>query len=455
MSDNQRFESNHFDLHSNESQNQNNQTYDMYRDQQTEHSYHTYQVPSSYPPKPIKKKRKTGKIILLIVFCLLIGAVSVGGQYLIKKNLELQDQLEHYQKNEPVAENDGAKDEPKDDLHNKSFSLEESAKRPDRKNLSISEIVQNEKDGVVAITTNKEYRTMYGVFTGQAAGSGFIITKDGYVVTNNHVIVDADNIKVVLADGAVHDAKLVGADPLNDLAVLKMDGHGYKPVELGDSDDVKVGELAVAIGNPSGNLSGTVTAGIISALQREINVQGIDMTLMQTDAAINEGNSGGALFNSLGQVIGINSAKLSISDSGKSVFEGLGFAIPINIAKPIINDIIKYGEVQNRVALGIRGQEIGRQLYIGPNDFGGIFITEVIAGGSLSDSEVKQGDIIVKLDDQRISTVNDINNFLKSKKAGDKVKLTYVRNNELHTTDIELKNKVNTEVKTNKQSDKN
>ncbi len=445
MSDNQRFECNHLP--------QDQQQPVTY---QTVPQYHVEEgIVATAASKP-KRKRKGRLIWLLVLLVLVLFAGIFIGVRLYPQLHEKHAKIVSYLSGDHDRDDDYDKDDSKNYADKKEldndrkdgdtsqrkvpsfYTKEEAAQRRDIKNLSIPEIVENAKEGVVAITSDKELETQYGVMIGHSAGSGFIISEDGYVVTNEHVIHDTNNIKIVLNDGSSQSAELVGSDPLNDIAVLKMEGSGYKPVELGSSADLQVGELAVAIGNPSGNLSGTVTAGIISALEREINVQGLQMVLLQTDTAINEGNSGGALFNSRGQVIGINTAKLSMSESGKSVYEGLGFAIPIDTAKPIIDDLIEYGYVKDRAVLGIKGVSIGKQLFVGPNDFGGIYITEVIPGSAAEKADLRKGDIIISFNEQRVREPMDINNEIKKLKVGDEVKLEIYRDEKVNEITVTL-----------------
>ena len=211
-------------------------------------------------------------------------------------------------------------------------------------NLSVSEIAAKAMDSVVEINTAATQR---GQTVSVGAGSGVILTSDGYIVTNNHVVSGATQYTVRTRNGETYNAALIGTDAQTDLAVLKIEATGLTPATLGDSDKLTVGETAVAIGNPLGELGGTVTDGIISALAREVTIGGQSMTLLQTNAAINPGNSGGGLFNGAGELIGVVNAKSTGTD-----VEGLGFAIPINTAKPVIEDLMKNGFVQGRVTAG-------------------------------------------------------------------------------------------------------
>jgi len=252
----------------------------------------------------------------------------------------------------------------------------------------------------------------------QGSGSGFIISEDGYIVTNQHVVEGATEISVILNTGEEFVATLIGADSKSDLAVLKIDKTGLPAATLGNSENVKVGELAVAIGNPLGQeLAGTVTAGVISAVNRTMTVDDKVYNLLQTDAAINPGNSGGALVNQHGEVIGINTIKLS----SESV-EGIGFAIAISEAKPIIDDLIKNGYVSGRPLVGIS---------ISPTR-SGLSVEAISPDSGAAKSGLQVGDLIVKADDQVVTSSEKLNEIRDTKKPGDTLKLTVIRNAEIH-----------------------
>lgn len=264
-------------------------------------------------------------------------------------------------------------------------------------------------------------------------GSGIIISKDGYIMTNYHVVSGADPkqgtasrtiLEVFLPDGREAKATFKGGDEKTDLAVIKVDLKNLPVAELGDSSVLEVGELAVAIGNPLGmEFAGSVTAGVISALNRSIQINGRTMSVIQTDAAINEGNSGGALLNSRGEVIGVNSAKIAASG-----VEGLGFAIPINDAWPVVEQLIKYGYVKGRPYIGISGREITSvySSYYGIPK--GIYVTDVVEGSAAEKAGIRRGDIIVALAGKTVETVHDLDKIKESYKPGDTVTITVVRN---------------------------
>ncbi|MDA8236218.1 MAG: trypsin-like peptidase domain-containing protein [Clostridia bacterium] len=258
-------------------------------------------------------------------------------------------------------------------------------------------------------------------------GSGVIIDKAGYIVTNNHVIEGATQIIVSLSDGRQVKAKLIGRDGKTDLAVLKINAPNLTVAKLGDSTKLKVGELAVAIGNPMGlEFAGSVTTGVISALNRAVPVGDQKFKLIQTDAAINPGNSGGALINARGEVIGINSAKLA------GGAEGMGFSIPISSAKPIIKELIEKGYV-SRPWIGIEGgvvtPEIKEELKEEYDLPQGIYISKVIAYSPAHKADIQPGDIITTIDGKEIKSMDELQNFLNKRRPGDKVKISLFREN--------------------------
>lgn len=275
------------------------------------------------------------------------------------------------------------------------------------------------------------------------SGSGIILTSDGYIVTCKHVVEGAQTIKVILNDDSEHDATLIGSDSRTDLAVLKIDMTGLTSATLGDSDMLTVGEDVIAIGNPLGELRGTATSGIVSALSREVTVGSVEMSLIQTDAAISPGNSGGGLFNASGSLIGIVNAKASSSNS-----EGLGFAIPVSSVKTIISNLIDHGYVLGRAYLGVYTQDV--TLSSGTNDWGGGFfgnffggggsssvqIAQIVSGSAAEKAGLKTGDLILKVDDTEISSNALLASVISGYNAGDTATLTIQRNGEEQTVEV-------------------
>ena len=268
-----------------------------------------------------------------------------------------------------------------------------------------------------------------------SSGSGIIIRHDGYVVTNNHVIDGASEITVTTIAGQNFSAKVIGRDSRTDIAVLKVDNDTALPfAELGDSSTLRVGEMALAIGNPlREELAGTLTVGYISAINRSMVIDGKQMTMLQTDAAINPGNSGGALLNMKGQVIGINTAK----STGYDV-EGLGFAIPINEAKPIIESIIQHGYVTGRVVIGLKGQTVTEAIAKANDLPVGVYIKEIVSGSAAEKAGLRTGDVITACDGQAVTTIDEINKIRDSHKVGETLTMQIDRNGQTLTVSVVL-----------------
>ncbi|MBC3797012.1 S1C family serine protease [Acetobacterium tundrae] len=300
----------------------------------------------------------------------------------------------------------------------------------------VEAIAQVVPPSVVGIETTETAKTTFGQTQEETGvGSGFILTSDGYIATNQHVASNSvSSMKVSLADGNTYDGKLIWSDSTLDLAIIKIDAKGLPTLQLGDSDNVVVGALAVAVGNPMGlNFERTVTSGIVSALNRSIPLDnGIAEDLIQTDASINSGNSGGPLVNKDGAVIGINSYKLTTG-------EGMGFAIPINILKPILNEIVATGKF-NSTVMGITGYDRAIANYYlsdsAVNFSKGIYIASVQSGGGAANAGLAVGDIILDIDGTETNTMLKMKEILYAKNAGDKVSVTYQRNGQTLTTNV-------------------
>ncbi|MFH1322127.1 MAG: trypsin-like peptidase domain-containing protein [Bacteroidota bacterium] len=277
-------------------------------------------------------------------------------------------------------------------------------------------------------------------------GSGVIISEDGYIVTNNHVIENADNIEVILNDQRTYEAKLIGTDPSTDLSLLKIAGSGLPHIIYGNSDDAKVGEWVLAVGNPY-NLTSTVTAGIISAKGRNINILQDKFKIesfIQTDAVVNRGNSGGALVNTKGQLIGINSAILSNTGS----YTGYSFAIPVNIVKKVVNDLSEFGEVQRAfIGVTIRNLDAEFASEHNINEIKGIYVTSLTDGGAAKDAGIKEGDIITKINDIEVNNVPELQEQIGRYRPGDKIQVLLKRKTKEITKQMILKNKLgNTKI---------
>lgn len=277
----------------------------------------------------------------------------------------------------------------------------------------------------------------------EATGSGVIISADGYIVTNNHVVEGADQLTVTLNDNREFSARIIGTDPTTDLALIKVDGKNLPSLPIGDSDKLKVGEWVLAVGNPF-NLNSTVTAGIVSAKARSLgaNPNGIE-SFIQTDAAINKGNSGGALVNTNGELVGINAMLYSQTGS----YSGYGFAIPTSIMNKVVADIKQFGTVQ-RALLNIQGsdartyidqqKEQGKEVDLGTNE--GIYVAKVDADGAGADAGLAEGDVITGIDGKNVTKMAELQEVLASKRPGDKVTITYLHNKKKVVKSVTLKN---------------
>lgn len=275
----------------------------------------------------------------------------------------------------------------------------------------------------------------------EATGSGVIISNDGYIVTNNHVVEGADELTVTLNDNREYSARIIGTDKTTDLALIKVSAKDLPTLPIGDSNNLKVGEWVLAVGNPF-NLNSTVTAGIVSAKARSLGANGVE-SFIQTDAAINAGNSGGALVNTKGELVGINAMLYSQTGS----YSGYGFAIPTNIMNKVVDDLKKYGTVQ-RAILDIKGSDVhnyidaqkdkGEKIDLGTND--GIYIAEVTEGGAGEAAGLQKGDVIVSIDNKKVTKMSELQEYLNGKRPGDKVSITYLRNKKSITKSTTLKN---------------
>lgn len=282
----------------------------------------------------------------------------------------------------------------------------------------------------------------------QGSGSGVIISADGYIVTNNHVVADADELTVTLNDNKEYSARIIGTDKTTDLALIKIDGKNLPAITIANSENIKVGEWVLAVGNPF-NLTNTVTAGIVSAKGRSLYKNGVE-SFIQTDAAINPGNSGGALVNTRGELIGINAMLYSQTGS----FSGYGFAIPTSIMNKVVDDLKTYGTVQ-RAVVGIQGSDVknyvdgqkeqGKDIDLGTME--GIYVAKVTEESAAEEAGLKEGDVIIAIDGKEMNKMADMQEYLAKKRPGDKVTVTYLRDKKKATKSLTLKNEQgNTQV---------
>ncbi|MBQ3265031.1 MAG: trypsin-like peptidase domain-containing protein [Ruminococcus sp.] len=391
--------------------------------------------------KPRRRKEKSGGmskggIALLLVVCLLIsGAAGFGGSILA--NTLNKPQTTDTDSNTMV-------------IHKVDTELQ-TAGTEALVDKTTSEITNEVADTVVEITTEvMQTNSFYGQYIAEGAGSGVIISSDGYIVTNNHVIEDASSVKVTTRSGESYDATLVGTDPEVDIALLKIDATDLPAAVFGDSDKLTVGSKAVIIGNPLGTLGGSVTEGIISALDRSIVIDGKTMHLMQTDAAINPGNSGGGMFNGQGELSGIVVAKSSSEE-----IDNIGFVIPINNVLDIIGDLKEYGYVRGRADTGMTFIDLSNQMYAYyyyGNNAAGVYISSVESGSNAAQAGFKQGDRVISVDGKEISSADEITEIISSKSAGDTVTFDLERGGSKGTLELTLEEDIPDSVSTDNNS---
>lgn len=404
--------------------------------------------PENMPQKQ-PKKRTALKIAASLMAMVMVSAGSIA----------VYSQLESG-KTEPAAviEETSAQDQTVEAEKMGLIRTEEH----DPEALSTEDIVEKVLPSVVGIeskfTITENTSSMGGFFgfggdmsprsrTATGTGTGVVVTENGYIVTNAHVIYDSENgcglseeIKVLLNDEKSYDAEVIGYDTACDLAVLKIMADGLTPVEFGDSDSLRLGESVVAIGNPLGfELKDTVTRGIISGINRSITINDNAMNLLQTDAAINSGNSGGPLINKYGQVIGINSSKMSSSYySDSASIEGIGFAIPSNEVATIVDDLMKYGYVTGKPQLGISCQSVTETISKMYDIPVGVYIVQVTENGAADRAGLRKGDVITAVDGVEVTSVDELNAQKNLHTAGEKIELTVIRNGEEMTVKAEL-----------------
>ena len=374
----------------------------------------------SGPEVPEKKKSGNGKLIALVAAVALLAAV--GGSMLTSGIGYLR------QSREEDASQDATIHQEDSSYELSVYELPKDLPTNDAdKGLTPAQVYELAVHSVVGISTESKINAFGQEAVQASSGSGFILTEDGYIITNSHVVSGADRIEVQLFDGQSHEAEVVGSDSSFDIAVLKIEAEDLPAVSVGDSDELQVGEEVAAIGNPLGELTFTMTNGILSALDREINTDGNPQNMLQTNAAINSGNSGGPLFDMNGNVIGVTSAKYSGTTASGTAIEGLGFAIPINDALRVAYDLVDHGYVRGQAYLGVSVQTLNDStakyygLPMGPR------VYEVVPGSCAEKAGILEGDIITALDDIETENHTALKAALKKVKAGDTVELTVFR----------------------------
>ena len=395
---------------------------------------------SSLRPTPKKTRGTAAKIVALALCCSLVGgAAGAGGVFALDRLGGNNDTKEESTRTDSTIR-----------IGNRDNASIQLTSVDTSNQLTASEIYANNVNSTVGITTSITANYYGYQMEASAAGSGFILTDDGYIVTNYHVVEGANAIQITTYDNESYDAELIGYDESNDIAVLKVDAKNLTPVILGDSDQLNVGDSVVAIGNPLGQLAFSLTSGSVSALNRRISISNVAMNLIQTDCAINSGNSGGALFNSYGEVIGITNAKYSSSGaSNTAAIENIGFAIPINNVRNIITSIIENGYIEKTyIGVSVRNAQSYSQnenMWGSGNgfpvdsdpDIKGVVVCEVDEGGPADKAGVQTGDVITAVNGTEISNYSELGSILSQGKEGDKYTLTINRDGE--TVEIKVK----------------
>ncbi|MBO4696020.1 MAG: trypsin-like peptidase domain-containing protein [Lachnospiraceae bacterium] len=401
-------------------------------------------VPEAVPAQTVKKVSKTkghgGRIVALVLAGSLLGGVIGAGSMAAYDGLFRKDNTSvTAEKESPAGILRGKKEE---------TTLNVSYVKTG-KEMSAADIYEANVNSTVGITTS--VTTNYFGFrtTAAASGSGFILTSDGYIATNYHVIEDASDIKVTLYDDTAYKAELVGYDESNDLAVLKIDANNLQPVILGSSDQLRVGDSVIAIGNPLGELTFSLTHGAVSALNRTITVNNNSMTLIQTDCAINSGNSGGALFNTYGEVVGIVNAKYSSSGSSSTAsIDNIGFAIPIDSVVDILKSIIEKGYVEKPyIGVSVYNLDSGYEAF----GLAGAVVSSVEEGSPADKAGIQANDIITKVNGTDIKSVDELKSMIAKGTEGDQFTLTIYRQGksmEVTVTIAVRRQSVSTEQKT-------
>ena len=379
----------------------------------------------STPPEKSGKKRRLAKITAAVFAGLLLCGVAFGVGYAAKN----------------VFGGNNSADAPSGD---NTTTIHYSDRQgvevhptivTGMKELSYTQLYASNVNSCVSINVSTTHNIFGQTTQSASAGSGFIITADGYIVTNYHVINGGTTVKVTTYDGTEYDATVIGGEEEYDIAVVKINAENLTPVVIGDSSSLQVGNEVAAIGNPLGELTFSLSEGIVSCVNRLINVDGTPFNMIQTTAAVNSGNSGGPLFNKYGEVIGIVSAKYSSSSSGASV-EGLGFAIPINDVIALIEDIMANGHATNRPYFGIVPGTFEQSMIPSSVVSKGVYIYSVEKDTAAEHAGLLAGDIIVSIDGKAVSSVEDLNAMKKSYSAGDTVTIEYYRSNEKHSTSL-------------------
>ena len=428
-------------------------------DYQNYYPYQNYYNPDGRP----KKKKHTGLLVILVTLALITGATSFAVNVLgLRVDLGQRgltigfsepktDKTQQSSVGEQLQAASNVPGAPEQSsqtaapVQNQKLDVQQSPQSVENRPvemeqaLSLQEIYEKVFPSVASISCVLD--------NGTSSGTGIVMSADGYVITNYHVVDGARQIYVLLGENDRYAATLVGSDETTDLAVLNVEAADLTPAEFGDSSALRVGDMVVAIGDPLGTeLRGTMTDGIVSAINRDLNLSGRQMTLIQTNAALNSGNSGGPLINCYGQVIGINTMKMSSYSSTSATVEGLGFAIPIAAAKPVIDELIAQGYVSGRPAIGIRGQNLDLRAQFFYHMPSGVVVTEILEDSDAAQKGLETDDIIVGLNDVNISSLDDLVSAKNSLTAGDTVTLVIYRGGQYYKVEVVLMDQISPEI---------
>ena len=389
-------------------------------------------------PEVPKKKKKSGKLFFMALSCLLALVIVVSGSIgaVLWLHMTWGDEIKRNE--QTIHQMQQTIDQLREEIRDNSFTGNGNSvsgtPNENTEGLTPGQVYAQSVDSIVTVSA-----TVRGTMgqQGTSTGSGFVITEDGYVVTNYHVVEGATAVQVTLHSGAEHKAEVIGYDDANDVAVLKIEAQGLAFLKAGSSDDLIVGDQVVAIGNPLGELTSTMTVGYVSAKDRMIETEGARINMIQTDAAINSGNSGGPLLNMKGEVVGITTAKYSGTTSSGASIEGISFAVPLDDVWKKITDLRDYGYITG-AALGVMVHDVDQQTAVYYGLPMGAYVTEVTAGGAAEKAGVQARDIIIGIGDDQVTSLNELTRVLEQYSGGEATTVTVWRGGREVTLNITL-----------------
>ena len=404
---------------------------------QPQQEYH-YQPQNQPPQKPHREHKPRKPIWKGLIACLLAVVLVAGGCLITASTVNARWEARSAQTEKEFTEKIEQLQKQIDSANTSKNTIQTLP--ASGSGLTPSQLYSGNVDSVVAISSTVQATSIYGTSQGTSSGSGFVWSAEGYVVTNYHVVQNATNVKVITYDSTEYPAEIVGYDATNDIAVLKVEAEGLRPVTIGSSSALNIGDMVAAIGNPLGTLASTQTVGYVSGMNREVTTDNAIISMIQTDCAINPGNSGGPLFNMNGEVIGITTAKYSGTTTSGASIEGIGFAIPIDDVKPIVEDLINYGYVTGAY-MGVTVENTDAE---SAAKFGlptGAYIVDVVKGGAADRAGIQPKDIVIDLGGNKVSNITDLTRALRNFKAGDTTTVTLIRSGKEMTLDITLDEK--------------